>query len=282
MRLTARGSLGLIAAFCVDQSRRSLSPETVRVRRVVLRSFYAALGGKELPQATKEDINEWLDSLDLTARSRGKYLSHLHVFYRFCMAEGVMKSDPTALIDRPKVSRLLPRPISDNNLQMALDLAPPRIEAMLSLACYGGLRCMEIAAFQVEWIWRHAGTDALVIQGKGGVQRMVPLATAVDGALRRYGLPRSGHVFLTRYGTPYQPASISKLLADYLRGVGIEATAHQLRHWFGTEVYRRSRDLVVTQELMGHSEPSTTRGYVAISPNPETMSMLRSLSVVSP
>jgi site-specific recombinase XerC len=59
---------------------------------------------------------------------------------------------------------------------------------------------------------------------------------------------------------------MSMLLAGYLRSVGVDATAHQLRHWFGTTVYARSKDLRLTQELMGHASRATTAIYTAWSP----------------
>ena len=58
---------------------------------------------------------------------------------------------------------------------------------------------------------------------------------------------------------------LSVVISAYLREQGIDATAHQLRHWFATEVYASSKDIRVTQELLGHSDPSTTAGYVAYS-----------------
>lgn len=269
---------GLVSAFITDQQRRALSAETIRVRTVVLRAFALYCRG-DLFGASKDDIDTWLDSLNLVPRSRAKYLSHLHVFYEFAIRAGYTEHDPTVRIPRPKLPRLLPRPIGTMDLRTALDLAPPRIEAMLSLACYEGLRCFEIAAFSREWVWGQDETQAVIVPGKGGHQRIVPLAAETEGALRRYGVPRRGYAFLSKFDRPYHPSSISNLLSSYLRGIGIDATAHQLRHWFGTECYRQTRDLLETKELMGHSNVSTTQGYVALAPDESTTRMVRRLSV---
>lgn len=67
-------------------------------------------------------------------------------------------------------------------------------------------------------------------------------------------------------GRPLAPYAISRLVSVWLRGVGVDATGHQLRHWFGTRVYAASRDLRVTQEVMGHGSPVTTAGYARWSP----------------
>lgn len=234
--------------------------------------------GGDLFGVSKNDIDAWLDSLSLVPRSRAKYLSHLHAFFEFAIRAEFTDHDPTVRIPRPKLPQLLPRPIGTVDLRTALEEAPPRIESMLSLACYEGLRCFEIAPFSREWIWGQGEDQAVIVPGKGGRQRVVPLALETERALRRYGAPRRGWAFPSRFGRPYHPSSISNLLSSYLRSIGIDATAHQLRHWFGTECYRQTRDLLATQELMGHANPSTTRGYVALVPDESTTRMVRRLS----
>lgn len=248
------------------------------MRDVVLKAFAAYCEWRILT-ASREQIDEWLDSLGLVPRSRSKYLSHLHNFYVWAIREGLTETDPTVLIPRPKLPKLLPRPIKDADLELALRLAPPKVGAMLSLACYEGLRCHEIAAMETEWLWTAREDPLLIITGKGGKERLVPLAAETELALQRYGLPRSGPVFRSRFNRPYHPVSISNMCSRYLRSKGIDATAHQLRHWFGTEVYRQSRDILLTQELLGHADVSTTRGYVALSPDPGAAEMVRNLSV---
>lgn len=276
--VAAQPDVGLLLhIFRVDQQRRALAVETIRVRHVVLMSFASFVHG-ELLHATIDQINAWLDSLALVARSRTKYISHLHAFYECMIRAGHTDTDPTVRIPRPKLPRLLPRPIDTVDLRTALEEAPPRIEAMLSLACYEGLRCFEIAVFSREWIWGQGEDQTVIIPGKGGHQRMVPLAAETEQALRRYDAPRRGCAFPSRFDRPYHPVSISNLLSKYLRGIGINATAHQLRHWFGTECYRQTRDLLETKELLGHSSVSTTQGYVALVPEESTSRMVRRLS----
>lgn len=178
------------------------------------------------------------------------------------MLDDLLEHDPTMRIPRPKVSRLLPRPIEQQDLDVALQAADLRMRAWLTLAAYAGLRAQEIA-----WLRRQDLLDRrhppviLVVNGKGDKERVVPLNPQCLAALRAFGLPRSGWLWPGQRG-PLQPATVTKYASRFLHGLGIDATIHCLRHYFGSEVYQRSgKDLRLTQELLGHSSPSTTAIY---------------------
>lgn len=92
---------------------------------------------------------------------------------------------------------------------------------------------------------------------------MLPIHPRVQEALDALPLARAGPLWRGRFGEVVTPSALSKRMNRYLKGLGITATAHQLRHMFATEVYRLSRDLRLTQELLGHSDPATTAIYTA-------------------
>ena len=136
------------------------------------------------------------------------------------------------------------------------------------LAGWAGLRAKEIALLRRECVLDAAATPVLLVAWdatKGHFERVVPMSGFVLGEVVPY-LPRSGWVFRRGDGGrgPNRPSRVSHLAADYLHGAGIPATLHQLRHWFGTEVYRLTKDLRLVQELLGHQDPATTAGYAAI------------------
>ena len=108
----------------------------------------------------------------------------------------------------------------------------------------------------------------IVGDGKGGKQRIVPLAPTLIDALREAKMAPRGPLFPRHDGQPGPlPAHLVSHHANrYLHDLGIADTLHSLRHFFGTEVYRESQDLRVTQELMGHASPLSTAGYAAWSP----------------
>lgn len=255
------GDWDILRVFERAQRRRGLRPRTVTERtRTLLR---LSEEGPLLDMST-DDIDDWLDRQRISPRSRRAYLSHIHAFYLWAVITGHRIDDPTAPIPPPKVARLLPRPIDGDDLDVALRLADPRMRAWLTLACFAGFRCMEIAQLRREDVLDARTPPLLVVaDGKGGKQGTVPMHDDILAALRLYGLPTSGPVFLSNRGTMFSPATISGYVANYLHGLGIPAAAHMLRHWFGTEVYADTHDLRLTQEVMRHSDPSSTAGYVA-------------------
>lgn len=250
--------------FRRDQQRRGLRVRTIIERDRVLDSLTRWADGVPILVLERDQIEEWLDSCKLSPRSRGNYLGGVHNFYVWAVAEGHRPHDPTARIRRPRMSRLVPRPIDDDSLEFALKVAPPRMKAWLSLAAYQGFRCSEIAHLRREDILDQRTPPVLLIHsGKGGHQAILPLNPAAIAALRAYGLPKRGYVFLSERGKPFDPRTVSIYGATYLRGLGIDATMHMARHSFGTAVWSMTKDMRVTQELLRHASPVTTAAYSA-------------------
>lgn len=102
-------------------------------------------------------------------------------------------------------------------------------------------------------------------EGKGAKERIVPLHPDVMESLRCLPLPKTGAIFVRPRGGRFSPNWMSASIARYLHEMGINAAAHQCRHWFASEVYANTHDIRVTQELLGHQSPNTTAGYIAYS-----------------
>ncbi|MEZ5165723.1 MAG: tyrosine-type recombinase/integrase [Acidimicrobiales bacterium] len=210
------------------------------------------------------DVEVFLDGRSISPRTRYDWVSHLHMIFDWGVRHGLADHDPTVRVHRPKVDRLLPRPISDHDLAEALRQAPPMMRAWLLLGALAGLRVSEMARPERPDVLE---SDMLLrVMGKGRKERLVPLHPDVLGGLRRAGLPRSGYLFRRPHGSPFPASMVSREISVYLSTVGIDATAHQLRHWFGTKTYRQCRDLRTVQELLGHASPTTTAIYTAASP----------------
>jgi site-specific recombinase XerD len=217
--------------------------------------------------ATTDDIEKYLDSRHVQAKTRYVNLSHFHAFYRWAVREGLIDVDPTERIDRPQLPSYVPRPIGDADLVYALSVAPADVRAMLTLACFAGLRCGEIAGLQrTDILDRHRPAMLVVTAPKGHRQRTVPLHADVWRALEAYGLPRRGSIFRNRDGRQLSPWQISHTVSQYLRGIGVDATCHQGRHWFGSTLYANTKDIRLVQEMLGHTDPKTTAVYTAFSP----------------
>jgi site-specific recombinase XerD len=241
-----------VALWLRSQRRRNLAPGTIAKRASVARRL-SAHAGVELLDVTTEQIEEWLDSRSNTARTRYTDISHVSAFFRWAIREELAESDPTARIDRPKVHAGIPRPIDTDDLRYALrQSTSPELTAMLHLAAFAGLRCAEIAALNAEDV----NGDLMLIHGKGGKDRVVPVHPLIAAAIRALRPGAYGPLF------DLLPWQVSHHIRRHLRACGITATAHQLRHYFATAVYEASgSDLRMTQELLGHSSPTTTAMY---------------------
>lgn len=250
--------MGILREHLEDCRRQNMSPGTISQRRYTLQRCYHHVG-HGLLEATPEELLDWMDSRIVTAKTRYTYISHLSSFYRWAIWAGFGEWDPTTKIRRPKLKPNLPRPIATDDLRFAVDNAEPSMRAMLCLAAYAGCRCCEVANLAVEDVLDTRQPPVLLLNGKGGKQRVVPLHPTCAIALRPV-MPRRGSVF------GLDATKVSQRIGAHLRDCGIAATAHQLRHWFATNVYEASGgDLRLTQELLGHASPSTTAVYTAWS-----------------
>ena len=142
----------LLHVYRLDQERRGLLESSIEHSRTRLRAFAHWLEPERtLLGATKTDVEAFLD--DRRTKNGRKLnsprgttgLPFSMAFYKWAMAEELTQVDPTARIVRPKQRRVLPRPIGDEDLELAIRSAPSQIRAMLTLAAFGGLRVQEIA-----------------------------------------------------------------------------------------------------------------------------------------
>lgn len=253
---------------------RHLQPDYIDQRRRVLLGM-AAWIGQPLLEVTISDLDRWQTTglvTRTTGRSRNTVTSHVREFFRWCHVEALTGDDRGRRLVRARQTRLVPRPIAQQALADALDAAPPRLRPMLYLAAYEGLRACEIAGLRRDDVQDEATPPVIVVLGKGGKERVLPLTEPVLEELRRFGLPRRGPLF-TMHDSHGQPTSrpitahrVSAACNDYLLEVGARATLHQLRHFFGSSLYQASRDIRLVQEAMGHASPATTAVYAASAP----------------
>lgn len=272
---------GPVAQHLAHCRRRNLRPGTVKQRRYALSRLRRWLDPVDLLEATTDDLVAFLDR-HIGAEARATETSHLKGFYSWAHRAGLVDEDPSLDVVRPRVARRLPRPIPTDELHQALDAAPDRVRPWLMLAAYCGLRAHEIAGLRREDVLdRREPAVLVVVDGKGGKQRVVPMPDDLLEDFRRWDVPARGPMWRKQDGTnaPMPPHLVSKLCNNHLHGLGIGQTLHTLRHWYGTAVYQSTNDLRLTQDLMGHASPVTTAGYAAWSPA-KAADALRSLTVV--
>jgi len=201
-------------------------------------------------------------------------------FFKFMVAEGRLKENPTQNVASPNVGRLLPKPISISQVRRLLEqptkLSTPeakRDKAMLELLYASGMRVSELVSLNLDDIMDDGYVRCF---GKGHKERLVPIyrqaAVAVEEYIKeaRPQIARRSEekaLFLNRRGERLTRQGFWQILKDYAKsaGLGKEVTPHTLRHSFATHMLSGGADLRSVQELLGHANISTTQVYTHLT-----------------
>jgi len=256
---------------CLDQHiaylrQRGLAETTIHNRVNILIMFRKQIGFS-LFEATERDLVAWRAQLQLGPEGIVNYCWHIRDFYEWAVQARKVRRNPAAKLPVPRLGRRLPRPIEDPALMQALAAADYPVRPMLVLAGWAGLRAKEIALLRRNNVLDRRHPPALLIATnatKGRRERTVPMSQFLMAELVPV-LPAAGYVFRRKDGQPgpNTPGRVSQMCNQHLRDCGLSDTLHSLRHRFGTGTYQASKDLRVTQELMGHASPVSTAGYAA-------------------
>lgn len=238
------------------------SRRTIDARRDILHRLDTDLP-EGLAHATADELRDWIYRDGWSAATRETYYGAARSFFVWATnpLEPRLDFDPMQMLPRPSTPRGLPRPVTDKQLARILTEAIEPFKLWCLLAAYEGLRCCEIAPLLREHITEQTTT---IVRGKGGRPGVLPTHPAVWQAVR--DLP-DGSLAVTDCGVQASAQWVSIRTALYFRrqlgmpGVGL----HRLRHWYGTELYRRTKDIRRTQELMRHSSPTTTAIYTLVT-----------------
>ena len=234
---------------------------TIKLRLYQLRRFAEDHRGTPWRPSAQTILN-WLGGHDWSADTKKSYRSALVGFYRWARLMGHIDRDPTLELPTISGQQHQPRPCPEIIYRDALARrAPdPDVRLMLLLAGGQGLRRGEIARVHSDDVFADLVGHSLRVHGKGRKERVVPLDPAIADLLlaREPGWvfpspapgKESGHLTAGNVGVVIR------------RAMPAGWSAHTLRHRFATVAYSRTRDLLAVQELMGHSRPETTRGYI--------------------
>jgi integrase/recombinase XerD len=241
-----------------------MAASTIRRRRNELEAWARWCGDPLDPAAaTHDQVLDMLDARGLTAASRNQVLVNLRGFYRWARLELDHSHDPTLRVPMPRIPAYLPRPAVEADVAVALAAAEGRMHTMVALAALAGLRVSEIAALRWDDIDLTARTMRIV--GKNRRVRVVPISHQLAAILDRVDRASATVVAHTQTGRPLSANFVSAAIADWLRSIGVDATAHQLRHRFGTILYRACRDVLLVARVMGHANVATTQGYADVA-----------------
>jgi integrase/recombinase XerD len=248
---------------------------------------FLALRGLSLTaaQVTSTHLREfilWLNELGLGARSQARLISALKTFYQYLMIEDLAPSDPTELLEGPKLAREIPEVLSFEEVQamlISIDLSQDhgvRNRAMLETLYACGLRVSELCALRMSNLFLEIGFIKVI--GKGDKERIVPIGEAAVKHIRLYleGVRRkmrdieNGHenvVFLNRRGRALSRVMVFLIVKEAAERAGIpkKVSPHTLRHSFATHLIEGGADLKAVQDMLGHESIVTTEIYTHLN-----------------
>lgn len=244
----------------IQHQRAAGRPETTnRLRYFHLRQLSKSLGLPP-PETTLEDLVAYLAELDVTSNTKRAIRTSIRAFYTWTTATGITPTDPSTELPTITARPGRPRPASEEAINEALAGAEPRVQLMIRLGAWQGLRCREIARVHTHDVNRDGTGWTLTIHGKGDRERIIPLRDDLARELRR---APDGYVFPGNDGGHLSPQYVSRLVSLALpEGV----TAHMLRHYFASSAYASTgHDIRAVQTLLGHASVATTQIYTATS-----------------
>jgi integrase/recombinase XerD len=293
-----RAKLAIIGQFLeMLSAERGASANTIDAYSRDLTNFAAFVNkrGRELESSTIDDITNFITAMveeGLAASSRARRLSALKQFFRFLVAEGIRPDDPASLVGGPKREAALPKTLTVDEVDKLLFAARHKVEearhgqrakalrlyCLLEILYATGMRVSELVALPRSALVGDERT--LIIKGKGGRQRVVPLNPAAQEALSLYRRERDAAIagehgedadasspwLFPSWGqqghlTRQRLAQELKLLARQANIDPARVSPHVLRHAFASHMLERGADLRAVQKLLGHADISTTQVY---------------------
>jgi integrase/recombinase XerD len=239
---------------------------------------FAAAHGSPPAGADSELLRAWLAGLSaagLAARTAARKLSAIRQFHRFLLREGVREDDPTQLLDSPRLPKSLPKYLSEQEVDalLAAASARPPAQALLATAALEllyatGLRISELLGLPASALARDV--PMLMVRGKGGKDRIVPLSEAAKTAAAAMLAARKKpgkHLFAGRGGRALTRQGFGLLLKQVALAAGLDparVSPHVLRHSFASHMLARGADLRSLQLLLGHADIATTQIYTHV------------------
>ena len=207
-------------------------------------------------------------------------MSSLKRFYQYALRQGILDADPTLNVDSPKLTRRLPKSLTEADVEALLaapDTGTPlglRDRAMLEVLYAAGLRVSELVSLHIAQLSQDMGVMRII--GKGSKERLVPVGEEALIWVRRYlaqarptllGSRPAEAMFVTARAESMTRQAFWYLIKRYALQAGITSSIspHTLRHAFATHLLNHGADLRVVQMLLGHSDISTTQIYTHVA-----------------
>ncbi|MDO8951978.1 MAG: site-specific tyrosine recombinase XerD [Draconibacterium sp.] len=263
---------------------KSLSPNSVAAYIndiskliVFLDKNYSKVGPLKVKLDHLKDFIAWLNVREISPRTQARTISGIKSFYKYLLIEGKLSSDPTALLESPKIGRKLPDILSMeeiDNLIDAVDLSKAegqRNKAMLETLYSCGLRVSELVGLKITSLFFEQGF--IKVEGKAGKERLVPVSGRAVDEVGKYmneyrkklnvAKDSENILFLNRRGRKLSRVMIFTIIKNLAEktGLGKSISPHTFRHSFATHLINGGADLRAVQEMLGHESILTTEIY---------------------
>lgn len=268
------------------QVERGLSANTIQSYRQDLQEADAFFKTqtKSIAEIDQFVILNFLEQLQQQHKARNtviRVVSTLRRFFQYLVQFGVIKDDPMLKVDSPKKAQTLPDVLTVTQVNQLLSMPNTnqklgiRDRAILETLYATGLRVSELVNLKLGDL--HLPMNLLQTIGKGDKERIIPISDVAVDWLNRYltttrvalldGKPNTEFIFLNAHGRQLTRQAIWLMIKKYVNQAGIKrhVTPHTLRHSFATHLLENGADLRIVQELLGHSDISTTQIYTHVS-----------------
>jgi integrase/recombinase XerD len=246
-----------------------------------LTEYMLTVDDKKTPQQVElkdlEKFVQWVAELGMTPASQARIISGLKSFFKYCLIEQVTTTDPTFLLEAPKLKRALPDVLSFTeieNIIAQIDLSTPeggRNKAILETMYSCGLRVSELVNLRISCLYLDVGFVRVI--GKGDKERLVPIGSDAIKYINIYKDDirvnidikpgQEDILFLNRRGSRLSRVMIFLILKALAKKAGIvkNISPHTFRHSFATHLVEGGADLRAVQEMLGHESITTTEIY---------------------
>ncbi len=263
---------------------KSLSPNSVEaymrdLDKLIGFTTDEKLDIRELTYDHMQQFLAQLHDIGIHPRSQARIISGIKSFYRFLLLEDIIQSDPTELVESPKIGLKIPEVLTENEINTILstiDLSlaeGQRNRAMLEVLYSCGLRVSELTGLKYSDVFFDEGF--IKVEGKGSKQRLVPISDLAIREIRNYLIDRNlvqvkkGYediLFLSRRGTGLSRIMVFHVIKKQtaLAGIHKNVSPHTFRHSFATHLLEGGANLRAIQDMLGHENITTTEIYTHI------------------
>ena len=242
----------------LDDNFKRITPEKVKLNH--LKSFV-----------------EWINDRGVSPRTQARTISGIKSFFKYLLMEGKINSDPTSLLESPKIGRKLPDVLSMEEIDLLIDgvdISKPegqRNKAMLETLYSCGLRVSELVSLKVTNLFFDQGF--IKVEGKADKERLVPISEKAVEEITKYlngyrktlkiSKESENILFLNRRGKKLSRVMIFTIIKNLAEKVGLnkKISPHTFRHSFATHLIKGGADLRAVQEMLGHESILTTEIY---------------------